>query len=141
MALSLLLALFDIDDEAQLAQVAANNPDSPAGRYHGMNNDQKRRVMAALYYAFYTILEAHKLDFVLADPNDPLAASYGSPGGHASKAMGQALARIISGDLSMNGNIQNLANNIQDIRNERNVGELKDVLRRYAKQAIADISA
>jgi hypothetical protein len=56
MALSLLLALFDINDEAALAQAAANNPNSPAGQYHGMSNDQKRRVMAALYDAFYTIL-------------------------------------------------------------------------------------
>jgi|RhiMetdeSRZDD1v2_1073273.scaffolds.fasta_scaffold03657_16 hypothetical protein len=141
MALSLLLALFDINDEAALAQAAANNPDSPAGQYHRMSNDQKRRVMAALYDAFYTILEAHKLDFVLAGPNEPLSANYGSSGGRASKALGQALARIISGDLPINANIQDLENTIQEIKDDRNVRELKDILRRYARQAIADISA
>jgi hypothetical protein len=139
MALSLLLALFDLHDEAALVAEARAHPNSHMARYHGMDNDQKRRVMAALYDAFYTILEAHKLDYVRADLPDPLGRDYETPGSRASKGMGQALARIISGDLSMNGDVQHLANHIVQIKNDQNVSELKNVLWRYAKRAIDGI--
>jgi hypothetical protein len=41
----------------------------------------------------------------------------------------------------MNANIQDLENTIQEIKDDLNVLELKNILRRYARQAIADISA
>jgi hypothetical protein len=82
MATSLLFALLDVENEAELQAQVQNHPHSRAGRYGRLGDKQKTRVQEALYQAFYPILEARYIN--------PSAYA-------ASRGIGGALGRIISG--------------------------------------------
>jgi hypothetical protein len=89
MAISLMFALLDVADAAALA---AAPPFSPAGLYRQCTPNQRRRVRAAVYEAFYSILEAQKIDYMGGPPP--------GRGTLASNGVAGALARVISSDLS-----------------------------------------
>jgi hypothetical protein len=119
MATSLLYALLDVADAETLG---AAHPDSSAGRYFRLSDNKKRRVRAALYEAFYAILEAQRIDYMPGAPGPPASWAIG-----ASRGIGGALARVISRDLS--------ALSPEEIIN---FATLRAVLRNVVNQAVDD---
>jgi hypothetical protein len=117
MALSLLLALFDVQDHHALQTAAAGTLSPYAERYRQLSPNQQRRVQQALYEAFYSIFEAQRIGYGVD------AAS------QASMAVGRGLARMISED-----------NRSPVTTAERNnITTLKEVLQRLLNRAIDDI--
>jgi hypothetical protein len=76
MATSLLFALLDVENAQGIADAVAANDGSYAARYGQLNPPGRRRVLEALYQAFYTILEARQIGYFT----------------DASTALGEALA-------------------------------------------------
>jgi hypothetical protein len=108
MAVSLLLALLNIPNMATLddaAWQAAQPANSLALKYSALNPHQRMRAMEALYEAFYSILEGQRIDYG------------GGNADHASKAIGEALARLLTDDPPMNRTVvqQQNSRSLQDI--------------------------
>jgi len=119
MAISLVLALLGIPDMNALAEHAAREADSLAGKYARVHADldKKRRVHEALYEAFYAILEGQKISY-----------GNGGPAGLASMAIGRGLGRYISNDRS------------DPVENEDNNTEtLKMILHDFLQNAVNDV--
>jgi hypothetical protein len=117
MSMSLLYALLDVQDAAELA---AASPHSRAGRYALLTANQKRRVQDALYEAFYAILESRRIEY-MPGAAGPLASS----GMRASSGMGAALGRVLSRDLSP-----------MSPEETSNIATLNAVLRHVVDQAV-----
>jgi hypothetical protein len=117
MALSLMLALLDVADVNGLAAARYADPNSLASKYDQLRGDpdKRRRVHAALYEAFYAILEGQKISYQVG------------AAGPASMAIGRGLGRYLSGDL---------APLTQDENNNRDI--LKAVLHNFLENAIND---
>jgi hypothetical protein len=119
MAVSLLLALLDIPDMATLNDAvwrAAQPPDSLARKYSELNPHQRMRAMEALYEAFYSILEGQRIDYG------------GGNADQASKAVGEALARLLTDDPPMG----------RTLAQQQNSRSLQDILETSLDQAIED---
>src|SRR5262249_17981709 len=109
--------LLNVADVNGLAAAAAADPNSLASKYAQLraDPDKRRRVHAALYEAFYAILEGQKISYQVG------------AAGPASMAIGRGLGRYLSGDL---------APLTQDENNNRDI--LKAVLHNFLENAIND---
>jgi hypothetical protein len=119
MAVSLLLALLNIPNMATLddaAWQAAQPANSLALKYSALNPHQRMRAMEALYEAFYSILEGQRIDYG------------GGNADHASKAIGEALARLLTDDPPMN----------RTVVQQQNSRSLQDILETTLDMAIED---
>ena len=119
MAISLVLALLDVADANELAARAAADPNSLAGKYSQVraDPDKRRRVLEALYEAFYAILEGQKISY-----------QGGGPAGLASMAIGRGLGRYISDDTSA-----------QEPDEDDNRNTLALILRNFLRNALNDV--
>lgn len=117
MAVSLVYALLDVEDESTLRGAAPGSVSIHAIRYRNMSIEKRRRVREALYEAIYSILEGQRIDYA------------GGTADQASMAIGRGLARAISGDSRPPRTADEMTHNTT----------LKTVLQKVMHQAIDDI--
>ena len=111
MATSLMFAILEVADAPGIVAAPAG---TLAYRYGQLPSQAQKRVLKALYEAFYPILEARELN-------------YTGP----TRAIGEMLARIISKRLPTAAELQAFVQS-QDVR------QLKEVLTGFVERAIAD---